>query len=707
LEDDPGTAAETELIPSLRADTPLVLKLDAARAFLQREAWAEAVPLLQALLDAPDDALIPVKDSPKVGKAVVRWTGVRAEAARLLGALPPRGRAIYQAACGPPARALLAEARRKQDARLLAEVARRYPRTAAGAEAAYLLGRYHLDRSRVALAAACFQHLLDRDDTEDLPAATWFYAAVALRRAGDRAGADLAERRLAAASRDGLRLGGRRVSLRELQEELARIEDGGAGKATRPEDFPGLAVLWTLPTASEDFTRTWLQIALEHEAGRGRPVVPAGVPVVAGGKVVYRSYHGLHAVHVRTGRQAWEAASGWSLDRMALHPLYASHLDSWISAYLDGRASPQVLLGNTLLGTLSTDSERVFAVEDLAVPPYGIYSRPRRRWQEPEGPNLGPELTRAADSSRLFAVDAASGKLAWEAGGRGGAPPADALCDCYFLGPPRPLEGRLYALTEKATELSLVCLSAADGALRWRQLLGYAPTRLRYDPGRRLQAAVPVCAGGILVCPTNAGVVVGVDLAGLGLVWAYPYRSEPLTVALSAFERRRRDVRPRIHAEWDAAGVVVSGGRVVVSAPDSPALHCLNLRDGALLWQVRRAEDDLYVAGVWAGKVLVVGKRSCRALDLADGKQLWQVETGEPSGRGVVRGNTYYLPLKEAAGEKGPAIYAIDCLQGRIVVRTPWPGKEAPGNLLIWQGNVVSQTATAVTGHGHMCWFWK
>jgi outer membrane protein assembly factor BamB len=707
-EEDPAAVGELELIPSLRAGDGLVRKLAAARGFLESGSWAEAVPLLQALLDAPDDALVGIPRTPKAAKAAERWTGLRAEATRLLGALPAEGKEAYNAACGAPARNLLAEARRKGDGRLLAEVARRYPHTAAGVEAAALLGLYHLDRARPQLAAGWFRRLADRADADAVPAAVWYYAALAFRRAGDMARAEQAERRMTSQARGDLRLGGRPVNLGELKEELDRA--GGPGTTvpkSAAERVPSLEARWTRPTVSDPLSssRAWLETALEQNAARDRPSLPAGVPVVVGGKVVYRSHRGLHAVDARSGRPAWEFPSGWSLDGMARHPVYNAHIDSWVSAYLDGRGSPQVLFANAILGTLSMDGNRVYAVEDLAVPPYAVYSRPRRRWQEPAGLELGPELADAADSNRLLAFDAATGKQVWQAGGRGDSP-SGTLSDCYFLGPPLPLEGRLYALTEKNTEITLVGLNSA-GALEWDQPLAYAPTRLRYDPGRRLQAAVPVYAEGVLVCPTNAGVVVGVDVTGAGLVWAYPYRSEPLTVALQSYDRRRREVRSQLKAEWDAAGVIVGQGRALVSAPDSPAIHCLRLTDGSLLWQARRADDDLYVAGACAGKLLVVGKRSCRALDLADGKQLWQLETGEPSGRGAARGNTYYLPLKAASGEKGSAIFAIDCLKGVITTRMAWPGKEAPGNLYFYGKDLVSQTATAVTAHGRKCGCWK
>jgi outer membrane protein assembly factor BamB len=193
-------------------------------------------------------------------------------------------------------------------------------------------------------------------------------------------------------------------------------------------------------------------------------------------------------------------------------------------------------------------------------------------------------------------------------------------------------------------------------------------------------------------------VVVGVDVLTLGLVWAYPYHSGPLTQAELSGIRRNRLVRVRLTAEWQVPVTVVTHGRVVFTAADDTTIHCLRVRDGTPLWQAARAADDLYMAGVLGGKVLVVGKSACRALDLANGKQAWELDTGMPCGVGAACGNIYYLPLKDTEDGKGPAVWAIDVVKGAVVARIP-AGKEVPGNLVLGGGEVFTQTATAVTAY--------
>jgi outer membrane protein assembly factor BamB len=693
-EEDP-----TPAVPSLRADAALARQLAAARDQLRAESWAEATHLLQALADSPEDALVCVQHAGTDGREIACWTGIRAEAARLLGTLPPGGREFYEARYGPRARALLAEARQEADLHGVAEVARRYAHTAAGAEATPLLGAYHLDRGRYNLAACCFARLLESRGVEDQAPATLFRAALAFRRAGAADRARLAWDHIATTSPRGVHLGDRTVSLSDLKRELDRVDvPAAAVVAPAADDLPSLEPRWSQRTADESNPRTWgwLQSAVQRQDATDRSGLPGALPVVVGDRLIFRTFGGLHAVDARTFAEAWDSPSAWSLERLAPHAQHGAYLQGWVTAYLD--VSPHVLYENALLGTLSTDGARVYAVDDLAVPPYRTFHRVGGRWhQEPPWPDFNPELNEAAAHNQLLALDAASGRAVWQAGGRGDDPQAGDLGDSYFLGAPLPLDGHLYVLTEKHGEVALACLRPADGMPVWKQPLASAPTRLLLDPGRRVQAARPVHGNGILVCPTNAGLVLGIDLLTHDLAWAYPYRTEALTQSTPAF--RGRPSPPRVVAEWKAPLLSLQDDTVVFTAPDEGSVHCVGLRDGRPLWRVDREEDDLYVAGVVAGKVLVVGKQACRALDLADGKQLWRRETGLPSGRGVAAGNVYYLPLKGITDEKGPTLCTIDVERGVVRQRSLAPGKEAPGNLLLWQGGVVSQTATGVTAY--------
>ena len=60
--------------------------------------------------------------------------------------------------------------------------------------------------------------------------------------------------------------------------------------------------------------------------------------------------------------------------------------------------------------------------------------------------------------NQLVAIDLETGKAVWELGSKRDQ---SDLHGSYFLGPPLPLGGKLYVLTEKNQDLRLVCLDTA------------------------------------------------------------------------------------------------------------------------------------------------------------------------------------------------------------------------------------------------------
>ena len=93
----PDAAAEERF--HLEVDSHLAAKLDAARDAIKAEDWDRTVAVLQELLDLDEDRMAEVG-----GDKHPRLVGVRAEAGRLVAALPAAGKKAYQDARGraPP-----------------------------------------------------------------------------------------------------------------------------------------------------------------------------------------------------------------------------------------------------------------------------------------------------------------------------------------------------------------------------------------------------------------------------------------------------------------------------------------------------------------------------------------------------------------------------------------------------------------------------
>jgi outer membrane protein assembly factor BamB len=714
---------------TLSTDRNIKKILEAAQELLEEAAkndsWGEAAGLLQQVLDVKEDVFIPVKRRSANGIEKTHQVSARAEANRLLESMPPKGREFYELRFGAQAKALLEKAKKDGGYQGLKDVARRFYYTAAGIDATDLLGTYYLDRGRPHDAALCFKRLLERtkDATEPLPPFTLFKAALAFRRVGDPSYLALADQiwnKLAARiGRDGLRLDGETFALEQLQTEFQRtvaLETLSPlewtlfrGDATRTAagsgSAPFLEANWRHSNIMEHVdprTRTLVEGALRLQHSRTEAALPAFFPIATGGKLVYRTYRGVNAVDIRTGELLWHSAGDLaSLDQLLRDPNMKGTVEEWNQFFSNGN-NGGIIFENSTIGTLSTDNVRVYAVDDLGIPPHPG-AQGMQQWGG--GTPLTGKLLELTQHNRLVALELDSGKIAWERGDE--AYDTSTLSGSFFLGPPLPLAGLLYVLTEKNSELRLVCLDAAKGDMIWAQTLATARDRLTSDVGRRIHAVHLAYSEGIIVIPTNAGALLGFDIFSNSLVWAYPYREkaapETANPAPGPFGRGRRvppgfpgfDGTPlqQLSGEWKMSAPLIRDGKIVFTAPDGGAIHCISLKDGNFLWQAER-KDDLYIAGIFQGKVVLVGKNTCRALSLADGKtKLWEVETGMPSGQGVASGVFYYLPLHK--GE----VCKIDMEHGVVAAHSPSPKNEVPGNLLFYQGDVISQNETTITDY--------
>jgi outer membrane protein assembly factor BamB len=687
---------------TLPEDRGAAARLEATRDYVRLEQWDEAVKLLQNMVESREDGFFRLKEKDPQGRETVRFTSARAEADRLLATLPPRGKDFYRLVHEPAAKQALKRARDGGDVAGLTDVATRFRYTESGEEALALLGTYHLDRGNVEQASACFRRLLRDGGDKRQPPPVLLRAALAFQAAGERAEAERVWKLFAAkAGGVPVRLGERQVPVADARRAFDRLAGGAAapgwplyrGNLARTAPAAGAETLlearwrrplsavperrwWSGPPAVAPLTRAWFNLTPDEGFAAG--TIPPGVPLVAGGRLVYRSHAGVHAVDLAGGGEAWFAPSPLSLEGVQLDPGRKVQLEDWFkSHYLKSNAG-RTLFANSTLGTLSADARHVYAVEDLQLPPF-----PPRVLEMLAGtPRYFGPLKDALYHNRLRAIDLNTGAVVWEVGGRAvKGKPQGPLDDAHFLGPPLPLGGSLLALVDQRQELRLVCLGVDRGQVLWSQPLAGARDTLLVDTRRRIFASHLAYGEGVLVCPTGTGAVLGFDPLSRSLLWAQTYREAPM-----GGDEPWPGTDPSLVLRcWAACAPLVHGGRVVLTAPDSDAVHCLDLHTGARLWKADREDGDLYVGCLTDGVVLVVGAANSRALDPATGAVLWRHATPRPCGQGVLVGNSYHLPLGEGS------VLALDLKAPDQSTKIMGRGEPALGNLLSHDGYLYAQ----------------
>jgi outer membrane protein assembly factor BamB len=711
-------------------DRKALKALSNARFLLDQNRPTEAIGFLQSILDGPEDFFFQPDDNSQVRLSL------KGEAQRLIGQMSREGREIYELRHGADARDLMRKAAANGDARGLAEVSRQFFHTQAGYEATFLLGLDHLDHGRPLAGALTLRRL-----QQECPGVARFEPALSLaiatcwlrsRMPGE---AEHVLMRLKETQSRNILVGGREVALFTKpsdalgwlasltgpvgtaasgeSEQWAMFRGGAARNATVAGSTPLLNMRWRVPTSDHPLVEQLIrQIQGDHE-DQGLPALPGlhplavhlqppatfhrGAslpPLVVTDAVLMRTARNLLAVDFKTGIRLWEVPVSDPAETMLAGGNAAVALNQ--TSQLQAGLAQRVWQDATY-GTLSSDGAYVFSIEDLGMgaPRQGgqpmLINVNGRMVQNPAGPR---------NYNRLAAHDIRTGKLKWHVGG--GSEEFDLpLSGAFFLGPPLPLMGQLYALAEIKHEVRLVALDARTGEVIWSQQL--APVDQEANRGgmnvRLLTGVSPSYADGVLVCPISSlatGAVVAVDLATRSLLWGYPYSRELESQGRSRIIALRMGmaVSPgqKFTGQWTDATTIIADGRVLVTPPESEHLHCLNLTDGRVLWKQPR-EDALFVGGVREGKVLLVAQHDVRAVSLSDGRPAWDgrkvdlPEGAVPSGQGFTSGKEYFLPLSTAE------VAAIDLDAGKVSRVARSRGGNVPGNLVCYKEKVISQGA--------------
>ncbi|MGE0378431.1 MAG: PQQ-binding-like beta-propeller repeat protein, partial [Planctomycetaceae bacterium] len=642
-----GDAIDTARLASIRtALNPLLIRdrrhrllLKRGDESLQHGDASEGIAHFQALLDAPQDAFF--------------WTsisahphGAQANVVLRLHELPEAGRRTYQRLHGPAACLLLDRYGEAHDRRVLFELLRRYGHTDAAREAALRELLTARDAGRAALAAE-WGRVLISDSYH------WRQLSPELRAliAEHHRNSVMARTASVAAELS------RTQSVSEALVSPAR-SDANTGETSPPFPVP----LWTAPfdafdspphsdsegertAAIQADIRTAVHDWLADRVEGRLPIASANEALVIGDTLVVRDFGRLRAFELSTGRSLWTYPCTMSLAAFAALRLEEQRGKSGAGS-LDFEA---MFSGNPVFGRLATDGSRVFLLDQVRGPTADsnlrsttddglTYAASSPVSHRPNQLAALPILIPQRPTDRPVGACLPNEPL-WTRGTQSTVAD-DELTGHAFLGRPLCVDDRLFILAEFDRQISLWALDAATGETLWRQGVALVNQSAAADTLRSRTACSPVYSQGIVACPTEVGVVVGVDALTGRLQWVYDHldedqRSNSGRWTFAGGARSDRQPLPN-HA-------LVHGGRLIYLTRRSAFVHCIDLQTGTAVWTAPK-EESYAVGGAVDALVLLLGDRECRALRFDDGGQLWRTIVPEPAGLGLTAGNRYLLP---------------------------------------------------------------
>ena len=713
---DPGTGTkdDTALGLGLTGDRRVLQQLDKAKLAFEQRKYAEGLLLLQRLIEEDQD--LPLEEEERTRFGLLQKLSLKSIAEARIGALPPEALLWYERGYGSLAQQMLEEAIEQTDESLLAEISQRFFHTQAGYQATYRLGAFHFDHGRLLWALRHWLRL------QQSPGAKAFEPLLSIQVAACYSELGLLDRAEAIWKRLTSEHAGGTITSAGLKHRLPQsLAEWKQFSATLLAGYPQrrpLVTDWNMPRGHQ--TRNakiepvspvrdtpWV-FATTGDATTGRPAtanicdnllmkrdivsqrsimrpLPAASPLLIGNLAVIRSVNRVQAIDVQTGELAWSSIQEDPIFKEFV--LQAESEGEGRSAF--GRSPLELYFTqrfwhDRVAGSLSSDGQRVFAIEDLGVVGPDMLRRTRIR---------GQQQVAQTPYNRLAAYELKTGRTLWEVGGPGGGAEL-ALSDTYLLGPPLPYNGSLYCLAENGGEIQLCVLDALTGKLQWQQTLLVPEVSLHYMPIRRVAGLSPSLYGGILVCPTGSGTVLAVDIEQQRLLWGYRYvprvdhdmRSRAGLLALRMLPSQGFDLDPG-ELEGAESQPIIVGSSILLAPYDADNLYCIDLLSGSLRWQHPRGQM-LYIAAVHNNQVICVERSRISALDLANGKPAWTdpIPISLPSGRGVLNGQFYHLPL--ASGE----IATVDLEQRRMKARSVLRDSRIAGNLIAANGILMSQS---------------
>ncbi|MGD9853504.1 MAG: PQQ-binding-like beta-propeller repeat protein [Planctomycetaceae bacterium] len=661
---------------------------------------AEGLRLVQHLLNADEDSLVMTEAG--------EWRSLHAVAEEAVLLSPPDVRARYGQLYGNAANDLLQQARSSDSLRTFAIVTRQYFATSAGEAAASEIATRMLDAGQPAEAIYWYQRLIDSGASLSRDPQWRRQANTVLERFGRSAGSN-SQGASAGPKASGSNRGTTHTIV-STTPEFSEWEQpfGGPTQTGRvAASKPVLIERWTQPVTERFETAAQMARLIADLQDGGQACIPAAIPLAVDGKIVFRTLRGLSVVDAASGRLLWETPEAVSVERLlagepATRPAGAGEssrlrpLPPYEGNGADQHALTNLLFRDGVYGMVSSDGQRVFVLEDhatLSYRPPGYY-RGQPHGDDPHG--------RDWESNRIAAYDLASGRRLWSLGGpEQSGPFHPVLGGTLFQGPPVVDGDELFAIGEHQGAEILYVLDRRTGRPLWTQMLSAVTAEIQYDLVRRWWPALPAVGKGIVICPTTVGWLIAVDRHERRIRWAS--RLTPRRQGRQIARQSEVAMTGPLNTRWSPSAPVLSGDRIIFTPsefPDvdyhtSPEIICLDAVTGDIRWD-REKESGLYLGGVVDDGVLLVGSDQLVLRSVSDGRLRWSRsfpdDSGPPSGRGVVTGADYLLPLQSGA------LWRVQIADGTLAERMAFGDKQpALGNLLVYRNQLVSLTAFGLT----------
>ena len=681
-----------------------------AQGMIERGQWGVALDLLQRISDAPEDSLVQTTDG--------RWVSLRLEVDKIRSTAPADMLKDYKIQFEQVAQDRLAQALALGQSEGLGRVTAAWFLTDSGVRAANALAAWHVDRGEFLLAARLYGRLWETKAPGTTDRQWKLRAAYALAKGGEvelartivgGGGPSIAvastevdiEKWLAEASQPIVRA-------QPAMEEWPAFFGGPRRNATFAGDEPLLLPRWNVPLTERHPARQRLQNLKEDLIDTMVPAIPQMSPVMIGGRIAFRTLHGIQVVDAATGKLLWQTENEIPIESAVTGQNHGAY-DAWGNMRFAGRvfvggmanfasdggesgALANLVFRNANFGLVSSDGQRLFVVED----PMILSGRmPGQGWWW-----WGDQSQQQSSANKLVSYDLETGRPGWATGGEtNGEAFEPPLTGTFFFGPPLADRGELLVVGEKDNEVRLFALDPMTGRPKWGQLIGLSESGIGMDVGRRWWTSQVACSEGIVVCQTTTGWVVAVDRATHSLIWGMPLfppqPNENDNNNPGMMEQQKTVMYAPLNQRWANAPPVIIGDRVILTAPsanpqngDRQALMCLHLGTGKQLWSKPRGEM-ISLAGVFGDRVLALHGRGLQAFALADGKELWNrmlapdSPEAVPAGLGVAVKDHYHLPLSN--GE----VWAITLEKGEIASKA-YSVEGALGNLTMYEGMLLS-----------------